>query len=69
MSFLPSPPHYANFPGNADRVYDAICKTLSDRQDAVDWTAFTEQDWQLMQEMVKYEGVGPLLYWHFKDAR
>ncbi len=21
-----------------------------------------------MQEMVKYEGVGPLLYWHFKDA-
>ncbi len=50
-------------PRRAGRAYDAICKTLSERQTAVDWAAFTQDDWQLFAQMAETEGVAPLLHW------
>ena len=66
-NLIPAPTKYVKMRGNADLVYDAICKVLSDRQEQVDWELFIKDEWQLLPHMAKTEGVGPLLYWRFKN--
>jgi len=67
-SLIQAPPRYRNLPGHPDIVYDSICKVLSERGNLVEWDAFTEAEWGLLPRIAQAEGVGPLLYWHFKNS-
>ena len=66
-STMPLPPRYKDLPA-APRVYEAICKTLSERGDQVAWHDFSPEAWNLLSGMAKQEGVAALLYWQFKDG-
>ena len=74
---IPAPTKYADLKGRTDPstplrtdlVYDAICRTLSDRQEQVNWTTFTRDEWGLFVQMAEAEGVGPLLYWKAKNQQ
>ena len=59
---------YRKYPGHTILVFDAICKTLSDRMEEVDWSRFDADDWNLLTVMAKTEGVAPLMYWAFKSS-
>ena len=64
---IPAPAKYNPYPDNADLVYDANCKVLSERQEQVNWEHLGPDEWQLLPQMAQAEGVGPLLYWNFKN--
>ncbi len=57
---------YRAYPGNPERVYRALCHALSDRIGEVDWDAFGDDDWRIVEPMAETEGVAPLLYWKLK---
>ena len=57
------PQKYRQFKADADLVYAALCDVLSDRVAQVDWSRFTQLDWQLLGEVALLEGVAPLVYW------
>jgi len=59
---------YRKYLGHTILVFDAICKTLSDRMEEVDWSRFDADDWNLLTVMAKTEGVAPLMYWAFKSS-
>ena len=67
LNRIPLPSRYAKLP-NAHQVYAAICYTLSERRDQVDWGSFTPRHWKLLERMAQNEGVAPLMYWNFKDS-
>jgi len=64
---LQAPPRYQQKSANADRVYDALCKTISDRVAQVEWDTFTTAEWDQFPKMAQLEGVGPYIYWIFKE--
>jgi hypothetical protein len=63
-NLIQAPIKYAKLEGDANLVYDAICKALSEREHLVDWDSFGNADWTLFAQMAENEGVAPLLYWH-----
>jgi len=66
---IQAPARYQGLHTNPDLVYDAICKTISDRINQVDWAVFDAAAWDLFSKMALMENVGPLIYWEFKDDR
>jgi hypothetical protein len=57
---------YQSFPGDATRVYRALCLVLTDSESQVPWATFTAEDWRLFAHMAQAEGVAPLVYWTFR---
>jgi len=49
-----------------EKIYSALCMTLSERIDQVDWGTFSEDDWARFANMANAEGVAPLIHWTFK---
>jgi len=45
------------------KIYTAICLTLSNRANQVNWASFTLEDWDLLPRIAQAEGVAPLIYW------
>ncbi len=50
----PSPTH--------TKRYTALCRTLSERLDQVDWPSFTPAEWDALPRLAQAEGVAPLMY-------
>ncbi len=69
-SQLSAPRRYEKLGGDIDYVYSAMCRVLSGRKGEVDWGRFSPDEWRSLARMSQpdAEGVGPLLYWHFKDG-
>jgi hypothetical protein len=50
-----------------DRIFNALCMTLSERIDRVEWNSFSENDWLRFAYLAQVEGVAPLIHWMFKN--
>jgi len=66
---IAAPAKYQGIQAKVDLVYEALCKVITEQQEAVDWGAFGAAEWALLSEMARLEGVGPLLYWKYKKDR
>ncbi len=64
---LPAAHKDKEHPGNAERVYPALCRLLSGRGDEVDWASFSPADWARFARRAEAEGVAPLAY-HFLSS-
>jgi hypothetical protein len=51
-----------------EKLYNALCLTLSERADQVDWNSFSENDWLNFSKKAQTEGVAPLIHWIFKHG-
>ena len=51
-----------------EKLYNALCLTLSERADQVDWDSFSENDWSNFTKKAQSEGVAPLIHWIFKHG-
>jgi hypothetical protein len=49
-----------------EKIYSALCMTLSERIDQVDWDSFLEADWSQFSDIAVVEGVAPLIHWTFE---
>ena len=56
----------SNLQTQREKIYSALCWTLSERIDQVDWESFSEDDWSRFGNMAITEGVAPLIHWTFK---
>ena len=56
----------SNLQTQREKIYSALCWTLSERIDQVDWESFSEDDWSRFGNMAIAEGVAPLIHWTFK---
>jgi hypothetical protein len=56
----------SEIPDQREKIYNALCKTLSERIDEIDWASFSEEDWSRFGYMALVEGVAPLIHWTFK---
>jgi len=65
-----APARYVSCPGEATRVYSAICAVLSGIGQEVNWSRFSPSDWNLMGRIAIRERVGPLLhaFWTRQDS-
>ena len=61
---------YTDLPGDVNFVYRSLCEVLAGNKSDVDWGQFGTDEWKLLARMgqADAEGVGPLLYWHFRDG-
>ena len=48
-------------------IYQALCFILSDRFDAVDWGAFSKQEWDAYIKRAQAEGVAPMVHKKLKE--
>ena len=67
---IKAPGRYQNSRGNADFVYESICKIISGKADSVDWARFGPQEWDLLILMagVDMEGVAPFIFAKLREG-
>ena len=56
----------SEMPDQREKIYSALCMTLSERIHQVDWDSFSQADWSRFAHMAVVERVAPLIHWTFK---
>ena len=54
------------FQTQRSKIYHALCLTLSERIDQVDWVSFSLEEWTNFANLAQLEGVAPLIHWTLK---